>query len=130
VSVDGLPGELDTADLILVTHAHKDHAKRVTLERIKGTTTRVVALLSCVRELDKDITVVEPGAELDFDGIGVRVVHAYNIETADLKKVWHHMGADSIRFKEIVEAGSSTEVVIMEIGEALKIESHLPGRQA
>jgi L-ascorbate metabolism protein UlaG (beta-lactamase superfamily) len=28
--IDGLPEELEKADLILVTHHHKDHCKRVT----------------------------------------------------------------------------------------------------
>jgi L-ascorbate metabolism protein UlaG (beta-lactamase superfamily) len=33
--IDGLPEELETADLILVTHHHKDHCKRVTLDRLR-----------------------------------------------------------------------------------------------
>ena len=32
--IDGLPEALEKADLILVTHHHKDHCKRVTVERL------------------------------------------------------------------------------------------------
>ena len=33
--IDGLPEKLEKADLILVTHDHKDHAKAITINRLR-----------------------------------------------------------------------------------------------
>jgi len=42
--IDGLPEkDLEKADIILVTHHHKDHCKQVTVNRLKGRNTIILA---------------------------------------------------------------------------------------
>jgi L-ascorbate metabolism protein UlaG (beta-lactamase superfamily) len=49
--IDGLPENLEKADMILVTHHHKDHCKRVTVDRLRRSDTAVIAPERCVKEL-------------------------------------------------------------------------------
>lgn len=91
-SIDGLPEELEKADIILVTHNHKDHCKRVTVNRLCKQNTQVLAPRPCVRELGEEITVLEPGKELAFDGVKVKAVNAYNLIRGDHAKVMHKKG--------------------------------------
>ena len=49
--IDGLPEELEKADLILVTHHHRDHCKRITIDRIRRPDTLVAAPGRCAKEL-------------------------------------------------------------------------------
>ena len=87
--IDGLPEELEKADIILVTHHHKDHCKQVTLTRLCKQSTQVVAPGLCVRELGKNITVVKAGTELVSDKIKVKVVEAYNLPQNESAKIMH-----------------------------------------
>ena len=75
--IDGLPEELEAADAILVTHHHKDHCKRVTVERLKHPETLVLAPKSCVKELGKDIRIIKPGEEVAFEWVTIRAIEAY-----------------------------------------------------
>jgi L-ascorbate metabolism protein UlaG (beta-lactamase superfamily) len=61
-----LPEELDKADVILLTHHHKDHCKGVTVNRLRHNDTLVVAPKRCVKELGDDVKVIEPGEEIFF----------------------------------------------------------------
>src|SRR4030067_1493227 len=88
--IDGLPEELKKADIILVTHHHKDHCKHVTVKRLCKQDTQVVAPSQCVKELGKGITVVKHGTEIVFDGIRVKAVSAYNLQTKS--KIMHKKG--------------------------------------
>ena len=90
--IDGLPEELEKANIILVTHHHKDHCKSVTVNRLKGADTLVVAPKRCIKELGKDITVIEPGKEIIFGEIQVRAVQAYNTEQGSSTQKVHHKG--------------------------------------
>ncbi|MFV9677345.1 MAG: MBL fold metallo-hydrolase [Methanosarcinales archaeon] len=40
--IDGLPEELEKADVILLTHHHKDHCKSVTVNRLKDADTPIL----------------------------------------------------------------------------------------
>ena len=42
--IDGLPEELEKADIILITHHHKDHCKAVTVNRLKKSSTLIFRL--------------------------------------------------------------------------------------
>ena len=88
--IDGLPEELEKADLILVTHNHKDHCKRVTVDRLARPDTLIVAPKRCVKALGKEIKIISPGEEITFGDIKIRVVEAYNIKFS--KKIWHRQG--------------------------------------
>jgi L-ascorbate metabolism protein UlaG (beta-lactamase superfamily) len=90
--VDGLPEKLEKADLILATHNHQDHAKDVTVNRLRRKNTLVVGPKRCMKNLGKDIKVVEPGEHFAFKGIKIRVVDAYNTEKGNSTRKVHHKG--------------------------------------
>ena len=90
--IDGLPEELENANIILLTHHHKDHCKSVTVNRLKNADTLVVAPKRCIKELGKDITVIEPGKEIIFGEIQIRAVEAYNTEQGSSTRKVHHKG--------------------------------------
>ena len=50
--IEGLPEkDLEKANIILVTHHHKDHCKNVTVNRLRKQDTTVIATKHCVKEL-------------------------------------------------------------------------------
>ena len=90
--IDGLPEKMEKADLILVTHDHKDHAKDVTVNRLRRKRTLVVGPKRCIKNLGKDIRVVEPGEVFSFLGIQIKVVDAYNTANGSSTRKVHHKG--------------------------------------
>jgi len=90
--IDGLPEELEKADVILLTHHHKDHCKSVTVNRLRHADTLVVAPERCIKELGKDIKVIEPGEEMIFGDIEIKPVDAYNTEQGSSTRKVHYKG--------------------------------------
>jgi L-ascorbate metabolism protein UlaG (beta-lactamase superfamily) len=90
--IDGLPEELDSADLILVTHHHKDHCKRVTVDRLMRSDTLLIAPQRCTRELGEDIGTIRTGECLELDDVVVRAVPAYNTEEGRSTRKQHRKG--------------------------------------
>jgi L-ascorbate metabolism protein UlaG (beta-lactamase superfamily) len=91
--IDGLPEkELEKADVILLTHHHKDHCKSVTVNRLKNAETLVVAPKWCIKELGKDIHVVAPEEEITLGDITIKAVDAYNTEQGSSTRKVHHKG--------------------------------------
>ena len=90
--IDGLPEELEPADIILITHDHTDHCKSVTINRLSRKDTLIVAPKRCTRKIGKSIQVISPGEEITCDDISIRATDAYNVEHPRRKKIWHHKG--------------------------------------
>jgi len=91
--IDGLPEELEKADIVLVTHHHADHCKAVTVNRLSRPDTVVVAPKRCVKKLGTNTTVIEAGEEITIDDVTVKAVEAYNNPRANSpKKVPHRKG--------------------------------------
>jgi L-ascorbate metabolism protein UlaG (beta-lactamase superfamily) len=91
--IDGLPEkDLEKADVILVTHHHKDHCKGVTTNRLRGKYTSVIATKDCLKELGKDIAVIGPGEEIEVNDIKIKAVHSYNIRQDNKTKIAHKKG--------------------------------------
>ena len=91
--IDGLPEkDLEKADIILITHHHKDHCKRVTVNRLKKNNTLIIATGRCIRELGKNLTVIEPGKEIEVDAIEIQAVESYNKRQGSNVKVAHKKG--------------------------------------
>ena len=110
--IDGLPEELEKGDLILITHHHKDHCKGVTVNRLKGEGTTIIATKQCVKELGKNITTVKPGMEIEVDEIKIRTVEAYNEKQESKTKLMHKKGIGvgyliTIEGKTIYHAGDT-----------------------
>ena len=91
--IDGLPEkDLEKADVILITHHHKDHCKRVTVNRLKKKDTLITAPEHCLTELGKDIKVIEPGEEISFGNILVKAIDAYNTPEGRSTRKIHKKG--------------------------------------
>lgn len=91
--IDGLPEKnLKKADLILITHHHKDHCKKVTFNRLKDKNTLILAPEMCTKELGKKIKTVKPGEEFNFENIKIKTVEAYNTEYGNSTRKLHHKG--------------------------------------
>ena len=75
-----------------MTHDHKDHAKDITINRLRRKDTLVVGPGRCTRNLGTDIKVVEAGEQFDFKGITIRVVEAYNTEKGSSTRKVHTKG--------------------------------------
>jgi L-ascorbate metabolism protein UlaG (beta-lactamase superfamily) len=91
--IDGLPEkDLPKADLILITHHHKDHCKHVTTNRLKKKNTFILAPEICIKELGENIELVKPGDILNFEDIRIEVVDAYNTPEGHSTKKFHKKG--------------------------------------
>lgn len=90
--IDGLPEELEKADIILITHHHKDHCKAVTVNRLKKSSTLILAPKKCLKELGEQIDTVQSGDHLQIDSIMVEVIEAYNLNKEDGAKLMHRKG--------------------------------------
>ena len=79
--IDGMPNGLEKADFIFITHHHKDHCKRVTVDRLIKQDTKNFAPKSCFKELGDRIILVKPNDTLQINvGISVTVLNAYNTQ--------------------------------------------------
>ena len=77
--IDGLPNGLEKADIICITHHHKDHCKKVTIDRLKKRETRVFAPRTCLKELGDTFQIVNTGDTINIDAdVKIEVVDAYN----------------------------------------------------
>ena len=91
--IDGLPEkDLEKADVILITHHHKDHCKRVTVNRLKKKDTLIIAPEHCLTELDKNIKMIGSGEEISFGNIRVKAIDAYNTSEGRSTRKVHKKG--------------------------------------
>jgi L-ascorbate metabolism protein UlaG (beta-lactamase superfamily) len=66
------------ADLILITHAHKDHFQPREIDRLRRDSTQIVAPPDVAAELSGDVTPVAPGESHEIGGVRFNTVPAYN----------------------------------------------------
>ena len=109
--IDGLPEELEKADIILVTHHHKDHCKQVTVNRLRNDKTKILATNQCTKELGKDVIVVKPGMRIELGAVEIRTTEAYNKNIGKTKSM-HKKGVGvgyviTIEEKAIYHAGDT-----------------------
>jgi L-ascorbate metabolism protein UlaG (beta-lactamase superfamily) len=88
-----VPEGLRQADLVLVTHHHRDHCDLDALERVSGPDTVVLAPRLCVASLGGEAHEVYAGDVHDeVPGVRVRVVHAYNTASGTSTNKLHNKG--------------------------------------
>lgn len=68
----------DRADIILITHEHRDHCSPEDVGKLRGPETVVVATPDCAAKLGGDIKTVRPGDRLTVMGVEIEAVPAYN----------------------------------------------------
>lgn len=122
--IDGLPEkDMEKADIILITHSHKDHCKQVTVNRLKHKNTLILAPMNCTKELGSDIRIINPGDEITSDNIKIKAVDAYNTPQGSSTRKVHKKGKCvgyilTIDGKKIYHAGDTDLIPEMKkIGE-------------
>ena len=124
--IDGLPETLPKADLILITHHHKDHVKDITINRLKRKNTLVVAPDRCTKILGTQIKIVEPGTKFAFQDLKIAVVDAYNTDRGSSTRKVHHKGHGvgyvlSVAGKTIYHAGDTDFIPEMKALETMDV---------
>ena len=91
-SIDGLPEELVKADIILLTHDHADHCKKITADRLRRKNTVVLGPQRCQKKIGKDMSIISPGEKISFGDTTIKAIHAYNTEEGSSTQKVHHKG--------------------------------------
>jgi L-ascorbate metabolism protein UlaG (beta-lactamase superfamily) len=87
------PGAIeDKADLILISHFHKDHLQPEALEMITAEGTLILAPASCTGRIKHPFICVKPGEELSAGKINIKVVDAYNMQHSHSTRKVHPEG--------------------------------------
>lgn len=74
------PEVREKADLILVTHAHSDHASRDDILRVMKPDAKVICAPGCFADGDfRNMEVIRPGGRSEFKTAGISAVPAYNV---------------------------------------------------
>jgi len=73
------------ADLILITHSHYDHCSVADINKIIKEDTKVVITADCQSKITKfnlpiQMRIIEPGQELNYNGIKIFIFPSYNID--------------------------------------------------
>ena len=87
----------DKADIVLVTHFHKDHLQPKALSMICDNNTVIFSPKLCIEKIGRKSNVVKPGDEVNIDGVKIKVVDAYNTPEGNSTRKVHHKG-DFVRY--------------------------------
>lgn len=78
-----LEGDLESADIIFISHSHFDHCSPLDVRKIMTEDTIIVSVPDCQSKLSslefKELKLVEPGYKFELEGIIVEAVPAYNV---------------------------------------------------
>lgn len=94
IYVDPIPNvgdisNLPKADLILITHDHRDHLSNSTIEFLSKYDTKVISSKSCIKKMDFG-EFLENGMQTTFNDIYIKAVAAYNVENLRPDDVPYH----------------------------------------
>ncbi len=67
------------ADVIFISHNHRDHCSAEDIAKIQGPDTVIVTVASAAAKLSGNVRVVKPGDIVNVKGIDVEAVPAYNV---------------------------------------------------
>lgn len=75
----------EKADFILITHSHYDHCSVEDMQKIVQEGTKIIIPADCQSKIARfnvpvKMIVVEPGHEINFQGVRITTVPAYNID--------------------------------------------------
>ncbi|RJR12094.1 MBL fold metallo-hydrolase [Candidatus Parcubacteria bacterium] len=90
--------EKEKADLILITHEHYDHCSPEDIKKIIKNDTAIVTISSAASKLSGNIKIVNPGDEIEIEGIRIKAVPSYNIN-----KKFHPRDSNKVGFLVTIE---------------------------
>jgi len=77
--IDPYAGEyLEKADVILITHSHRDHCDSDKVKVVRRADTLIVTSPDCARELTGNVVSMSPGDKSEIHGVKVEAIEAYN----------------------------------------------------
>lgn len=106
-------------DLILITHSHFDHCSIKDIQKISQNGTVIIvppdAQSKITKIEDVNMQIIEPGEEINFNGIKVEAVNAYNTNKEFHKKNENWLGY-LLKDKEVIiyHAGDTDKISEME----------------
>jgi len=68
------------ADVILITHRHRDHCSPEDIAKVSGPATQLLAPADCLDVLPSSARAIAPGETVALPGVEVSAVPAYNID--------------------------------------------------
>ncbi|MCL5023010.1 MAG: MBL fold metallo-hydrolase [Nitrospirae bacterium] len=68
----------DKADIVLITHEHRDHCSPDDVKKVQGPDTVIIAPADCAEKLSGNIKVIEAADKINVGGIDVEAVPSYN----------------------------------------------------
>lgn len=89
---DCLPENLEKADLILISHTHKDHCKEITISRLSSENTIILTPQKYKDNDDSNVKIIETGCNYSFQNISVETVNAYNTASGSSVRKVHKKG--------------------------------------
>jgi L-ascorbate metabolism protein UlaG (beta-lactamase superfamily) len=105
----------DQADVVLVTHEHRDHCSPDDIAKISKADTVVVAPASAAAKLTDKVLIVKPGDKITAAGIAIEAVPAYNPNKKFHPKTAGHVGyIVTLNGKRIYHAGDTDEIPEMQ----------------
>lgn len=84
---------LPKADLILITHDHRDHLNTNVIQALSKYTTKVIASKACIKKMDFG-EFLENGQQTTFEDIFIKAVPAYNVINLRPDDVPYHAKGD------------------------------------
>lgn len=78
ISNVGDVSQLPKADLILITHDHRDHLNFGMIQELSKSTTKVIASKACIKKMDFG-EFLENGQQTTFEDIYIKAVPMYNV---------------------------------------------------
>ncbi len=73
-------GDVEKADIILITHEHFDHCSPDDAAKFQKEDSVIITEAKSASKLSGDVRVVKPGDSLEVFGVGITVVPAYNTD--------------------------------------------------
>lgn len=80
-----IKGNMEKADLILITHSHYDHCSVADMEKIVQEGTKIIMTADCQSKITRfevpiKMEVIEAGQELDLGDVKISTLPSYNID--------------------------------------------------
>jgi len=115
IYIDPYKGDYsEKADLVLITHEHRDHCDPEKLSLIRTAETRIITSRSCAEKITpNNVMTMSPGDSKDLNGIKVSAVEAYNLKRFRSPGIPYHPKGTQIGFiletegKRIYHAGDT-----------------------
>ncbi len=84
--------ESKPADLILVTHGHRDHLSLEDIDRLSTPDTVIVCPASCAEDLSGDVRTISVGDSMQIGQVSVEAVSSYNVDKPNHPRVAGNVG--------------------------------------